>query len=462
MAQRTVALCNGKYIGIESIYTVINGQQINIPDKLKELREKSHRNELFCPCGCRANLILVAGDRNLREQHFREKIGTGKYECTMPTEGKTSVDSKIVLKCWLDDKLKASDLESRVAIDTIEETKRKPEFTFLSKEKKFAIRYWRSRANIMDDKLEVLHGNLSGINTVYIVDCSNGGTDGQYPEALMKVQEKQGFCLLLEIKGPEYKDATLKVVFYSMDLDGLWREIEVDSDKLSEVDIIDNHIYLKNVNVESLLENSKKIFYEEQAREKDRRIEEERIQAEQYKRLLEEQERKKQQMQRQRRDEAEKIRIQKEMADKQRKELEIEHRKEAERIQAEKDKREADFKRNLETNFSQQETQVRDADGNRWIKCDFCGKIAKEGEFSSYGGAGHINLGTCKECSDHNPAVKEKAKIQISGDSSTRKKYDPMQCPDCGGRLRERSGPFGRFYGCTNYPICRYSRPIKK
>ena len=31
MAQRTVALCNGKYIGIETIYTVINGWQINIP-----------------------------------------------------------------------------------------------------------------------------------------------------------------------------------------------------------------------------------------------------------------------------------------------------------------------------------------------------------------------------------------------------------------------------------------------
>lgn len=41
MAQRTVALCNDKYIGIETIYTVINGQQINNPDKLKDLREKS-------------------------------------------------------------------------------------------------------------------------------------------------------------------------------------------------------------------------------------------------------------------------------------------------------------------------------------------------------------------------------------------------------------------------------------
>ena len=32
MAQRTVSLCDGKYIGIESIYTVVNGCQINIPD----------------------------------------------------------------------------------------------------------------------------------------------------------------------------------------------------------------------------------------------------------------------------------------------------------------------------------------------------------------------------------------------------------------------------------------------
>ena len=73
MAQRTVCLCDGKYIGIESIFTVVNGRQINIPDKVEVLREKSRRNELFCPCGCGANLILVAGDRNLREQHFRIK-----------------------------------------------------------------------------------------------------------------------------------------------------------------------------------------------------------------------------------------------------------------------------------------------------------------------------------------------------------------------------------------------------
>jgi len=224
MAQRTVALYKGKYIGIESIYTVVNGCQINIPEKLKELRAKSQNNELFCPCGCGTNLILVAGDKNLREQHFREKNGTSLYECTMPTEGKTSVDSKIVLKCWLDDKLGVNDIESRVAIDAVEDTKRKPEFTFLSVSRKLAVRYWRTRANIMEDKLDIIDSNLSGIRVFYVADISNGGADGQYPEALMKLQNKQGYCLLLKVDESDYAKAYLKAVFYGKDLDGFWRE----------------------------------------------------------------------------------------------------------------------------------------------------------------------------------------------------------------------------------------------
>lgn len=52
MVQRSVCLCDGKYIGIESIFTVIDGKQINIPDKLNALRARSKKGELFCPCGC--------------------------------------------------------------------------------------------------------------------------------------------------------------------------------------------------------------------------------------------------------------------------------------------------------------------------------------------------------------------------------------------------------------------------
>lgn len=175
--------------------------------------------------------------------------------------------------------------------------------------------------------------------------------------------------------------------------------------------------------------------------------------------MLAEQEQKCQEIERQREENEKKLQQQHKEAERRRKELEEKSRVEAEKQEQEKRKREEDFKRNMETNFAQQEKQARDADGNRWIKCEFCGKIAKESEFTSYGGAGHINLGTCKECSDNNPAAKEKV---VSEMTILRKKYDPTVCPDCGGKLRERSGPYGRFYGFTNYPKCRYSRPIKK
>lgn len=31
-------------------------------------------------------------------------------------------------------------------------------------------------------------------------------------------------------------------------------------------------------------------------------------------------------------------------------------------------------------------------------------------------------------------------------------------CPMCGGRLILRNGKYGEFYGCSNYPRCRYTR----
>ena len=30
-------------------------------------------------------------------------------------------------------------------------------------------------------------------------------------------------------------------------------------------------------------------------------------------------------------------------------------------------------------------------------------------------------------------------------------------CPLCGGYLVERKGKFGKFYGCSNYPKCRFT-----
>lgn len=34
-------------------------------------------------------------------------------------------------------------------------------------------------------------------------------------------------------------------------------------------------------------------------------------------------------------------------------------------------------------------------------------------------------------------------------------------CPKCGGELIQRSGKFGRFLGCSNFPECRYTKNIR-
>ena len=33
-------------------------------------------------------------------------------------------------------------------------------------------------------------------------------------------------------------------------------------------------------------------------------------------------------------------------------------------------------------------------------------------------------------------------------------------CPNCGGQLMVRKGRYGRFYGCSNYPKCRYTKNL--
>lgn len=269
MAQRTVALCDGKFIGIESIYTVVDGKQINIPDKLTALRARSRKNELFCPCGCGSNLILVASENNLREQHFRLKTGEFNKECQAVTEGKRSVDSKIILKCWLDDKLHDESIESRVPIADVSDTDRKFEFTFLSKTKAIGISYCHDRVNVSDIKLKLLADNSTGIGLVHILDACNFKADGQYPEAEMKIQDIQGYCFLLDIGDElDYFDAQMRAVFYAQNLDGLWEEVEICNANLSEFSFDAGKITCAGKMVRDLADSSKKQFEDKLQAEK--------------------------------------------------------------------------------------------------------------------------------------------------------------------------------------------------
>ena len=403
MVQRSVCLCDGKYIGIESIFTVIDGKQINIPDKLSALRTRSRKGELFCPCGCGANLILVAGDRNLRAQHFRLKDSARQHECTAETERPHSIYSKIVLKCWLDEKLNVPDVETRVPICLVGDTARKYEFSFVSRTSKLAVSYSCNRANLSDEKMEILRANSSGIRLIYIVDALNSCGNGQYPEALMKVQERQGYCLLLDVEEMEYSTAKLSAVFYAQDCTGLWREIEFAAGALREFSISEyGRLLYQNAPLAALCEWKKSEFELEVQQEKIRR-------EQQMKELLERPER--EQKQRPKRTQTLPVRRpQNTKSERQRAMEKLVHEKEEAGRRAQKKQREEAFRQTLAEQLNQQETQVIDPDGNRWVKCRYCGRVDKTTAFSSYGGRGSVNLGTCKIC-DRKP-VSERRFIQ--------------------------------------------------
>src|SRR5262245_7563934 len=60
-----------------------------------------------------------------------------------------------------------------------------------------------------------------------------------------------------------------------------------------------------------------------------------------------------------------------------------------------------------------------------------------------------------------------KALESIDTDAMIREAHDvgdleQQKCPECGSALKVRSGRFGPFIACTNYPTCRYTKPLKR
>ena len=50
------------------------------------------------------------------------------------------------------------------------------------------------------------------------------------------------------------------------------------------------------------------------------------------------------------------------------------------------------------SDFEQQIKQIWDSSGNRYIKCEICGKIKSAEAFAVYGGINRVNLGKCRDC----------------------------------------------------------------
>ena len=58
------------------------------------------------------------------------------------------------------------------------------------------------------------------------------------------------------------------------------------------------------------------------------------------------------------------------------------------------------------------------------------------------------------KCSNITDKVIKREHIQNIRENIINK--DPNKCPKCGGQLVKRNGKYGTFYGCSNYPKCRY------
>lgn len=59
----------------------------------------------------------------------------------------------------------------------------------------------------------------------------------------------------------------------------------------------------------------------------------------------------------------------------------------------------------------------------------------------------------------------EDIRIKKSTESLTAQKYDLLSkgiCPNCGGRLLQRTGKRGNFLGCSQYPHCRFTVSVDK
>lgn len=63
-----------------------------------------------------------------------------------------------------------------------------------------------------------------------------------------------------------------------------------------------------------------------------------------------------------------------------------------------------------------------------------------------------INITDGKKKKEHNKYVKRNIRQRDED-------VNAMVCPNCGGMLQLRNGQYGDFYGCSNYPLCKYSKP---
>lgn len=252
---RTECLYNNEILHIADFFTIKDGKQIAKEGEIEKLRAYGRNGQLECSCGCGGKVILVAGKKELRRQHFRLKDGQNII-CKSHDESPITINAKVVLKCWLDDvlNLQSGQVLFNVPINKVSDINRKYEYTHLVIEKGIGICYERNESNLSDDKIALLSGRKD-VTNLCITDIKNDGCWGQYPEFGIKVQKIQGYYALLSIgEMTPYEEAVLKIVRYEKTYLGTWVQLEVCKDKLSEYKFNDNNtLCLHGNNVHELV-----------------------------------------------------------------------------------------------------------------------------------------------------------------------------------------------------------------
>ena len=94
------------------------------------------------------------------------------------------------------------------------------------------------------------------------------------------------------------------------------------------------------------------------------------------------------------------------------------------------------------------------------LTCDKCGAtmIVKNGRFGKF--AACPNYPACKSTKPLTPAKADKSD---DGEQTEKKLIvADFKCEKCGGDMVLRSGRYGSFYACANYPTCAFTKPRTK
>lgn len=338
---RSYCLYNGDYVDISEIFEIREGKQINIPEKLNYYRQISDRRQLFCSCGCGAVVILYAGEKNLRRQHFKLLHKSANSNCKYQEESEISIKSKIILKCWLTKNLpvKEQDIKYKVPISQLTENNRKYELTMYSEDYDIGIIYNNHTASILKEKVELLSEFVKS-NIIYVTRIENEETSGQYPEHMMRIQDAQGYCFYLSLTAETiYEEAKAKVSIYQKSYRGLWEVLDVCTGMLDDFCLNADGLLVYNGNLVSELvkikQNNFKIAQEKEIENLRKQEEEKRLRAE--KERLEKAERERLMQEKARKEREERERLEEENLRKRLLELEEEQKEKQRRI-AEKQK----------------------------------------------------------------------------------------------------------------------------